>query len=99
MRIPCPHCGERGNEEFAYLGDGTVRRPETFEAKPGEAGFEAWMDYVYIRANPAGPHRELWQHVHGCRAWMVVTRDVRTHAIAAVEAARDVALALARGAA
>ena len=21
MRIPCPYCGERGNEEFSYLGD------------------------------------------------------------------------------
>jgi methylglutamate dehydrogenase subunit B len=86
MRITCPHCGERGNEEFGYRGDATVRRPE------GSDDFAAWMDYVYLRDNPAGPHRELWQHVHGCRAWLVVTRDVRTHAIAAVEDARTVAL-------
>ena len=97
MRITCPHCGERGNEEFAYLGDATVRRPETFEVTAADPGFEAWMDYVYIRTNPAGSHRELWQHVHGCRAWLVVTRDMRSHAIEAVELARDVALA--RGAA
>jgi heterotetrameric sarcosine oxidase delta subunit len=94
MRITCPHCGERGNEEFSYLGDATVTRPAgAAEASAGEPGFQAWVDYVYIRRNPAGEHRELWQHVHGCRAWIVVTRDVRTHAIAAVEAARDVALA------
>lgn len=98
MRIHCPHCGERGNEEFSYLGDATVTRPAGAAAAiPGEAGFAAWVDYVYIRPNPAGPQRELWQHVHGCRAWLVVTRDTRTHAIAAVEPARDVALA--RGAA
>jgi sarcosine oxidase subunit delta len=98
MRIPCPHCGERGNEEFSYLGDANVRRPDAaFEATAGEPGFDAWMDYVYLRDNPAGPHRELWQHVHGCRSWIVVTRDVRTHAILAVEDARTIALA--RGAA
>lgn len=97
MRILCPHCGERGNEEFSYLGDATVRRPDGSTesapaARPGEPGFDAWMDYVYLRDNPAGPQRELWQHVHGCRAWLVVTRDTRNHAIAAVEIARDVAV-------
>jgi sarcosine oxidase subunit delta len=95
MRIPCPFCGERGNEEFAYRGDATVRRP----AEHGPEARAAWVDYVYIRDNPAGPHRELWQHVHGCRSWLVVTRDVRTHAVSAVEAAREVALARDAGAA
>jgi methylglutamate dehydrogenase subunit B len=94
MRIDCCHCGPRGNEEFVYLGDATVERPG---ADPGAAlddgTRQQWMDYVYLRDNPAGPHRELWQHVAGCRAWLVVTRDVRTHAILKVEPARDVALA------
>jgi heterotetrameric sarcosine oxidase delta subunit len=95
MRIECPHCGQRGSEEFAYLGDATVSRPdgEGVEALP------AWMDYVYLRANPAGSHREFWYHGAGCRAWLVVTRDVRTHDILAVEAARDAALATKAGAA
>jgi len=92
MRIPCPHCGKRGNEEFSYLGDATVRRPAE-PATPGTPGFEGWMDFVYLRDNPAGPHRELWQHLHGCRAWLVVTRDIRSHAISSVEDARTVALA------
>ncbi|MBV9785328.1 MAG: sarcosine oxidase subunit delta [Acidisphaera sp.] len=82
MRIPCPHCGERGHEEFAYYGAADPRRPDA------DAPLEAWHDYVYLRDNPAGPHRELWQHVHGCRRWLEVTRDTRSHAIAA---ARDVA--------
>jgi sarcosine oxidase subunit delta len=76
MRIPCPYCGERGSEEFAYRGDATVCRPEQIGAP-----LTAWMDYVYLRENPAGDHRELWQHVHGCRRWIVVKRNTRSHAI------------------
>jgi sarcosine oxidase subunit delta len=94
MRIRCTYCGERGHEEFAYLGDATVARPAADPAQPiGEADRARWHDYVYLRDNPSGPHRELWQHVGGCRAWLVVTRDTRTHAISAVDAASDVALA------
>ncbi len=76
MRIKCPHCGERGNEEFAYLGDATVHRPDDAPAAtPADPAFARWMDYVYLRDNPAGAHRELWQHIHGCRSWIVVTRE------------------------
>ena len=88
MRIPCPYCGERGSEEFAYCGDATVSRPR--EAGPQAAG--AWMDYVYLRDNPAGLHRELWHHIHGCRSWLVVTRNTRDHAVALAEPAAGVAL-------
>jgi sarcosine oxidase subunit delta len=88
MRIKCPHCGERGLEEFLYHGDATVRRPRDGGAAPAEA----WTDYVYLRENPNGPHRELWYHGAGCRAWLVVTRDLRSHEILGVAAARDVAL-------
>ncbi len=89
MRISCPYCGERGVEEFLYLGDANVERPRNGGAAPSEA----WSDYVYLRDNPAGLHRELWYHSAGCHAWLVVTRDLRNHAISAVELARDVALA------
>jgi len=96
VRIACPFCGERGNEEFVYLGDATLERPPADPAAPlDEEARTRWHDYVYLRDNPAGPHRELWQHVSGCRAWLVVTRDTRTHAILKVESARDVALARA----
>ncbi len=53
-----------------------------------DAARAQWHDYVYLRDNPAGPHRELWQHVSGCRAWLVVTRDTRTHEIARSSRAR-----------
>lgn len=75
MRLNCPFCGNRDAHEFVYHGDGGVVRPETAEAM---------QDYVYARANVAGEHRELWYHGGGCRSWLVVTRDTRTHAIAAV---------------
>ena len=48
-----------------------------------------WVDYAYLRDNKAGMHGEFFYHVGGCRAWLVVTRDTRTHAIAGVVAARD----------
>ncbi len=93
MRIACPHCGPRGVDEFSYLGDATLTRPAS------DAPEAAFADYVYFRDNPAGEHRELWQHASGCQSWLVVTRDTRTHAISQVEAARDVALARSKGAA
>ena len=99
MRIDCCHCGTRGNEEFAYLGDATVLRPPGGPDAPADdVARQRWHDYVYLRDNPAGPHRELWQHIGGCRAWLVVTRDTRTHAILAVSPAGDVALAGGGGA-
>jgi methylglutamate dehydrogenase subunit B len=76
MRIPCPYCGSRDVQEFSYLGDADLRRPDP------EAPETAFHDYVYLRDNPAGPHRELWYHGSGCRNWLVVTRNTVTHDIA-----------------
>jgi methylglutamate dehydrogenase subunit B len=74
MRIDCCYCGPRGNEEFGYLGDATLVRPPADPVRPlDDAARARWYDYVYLRDNPAGPHRELWQHVAGCRAWLIVT--------------------------
>ena len=94
MRIPCVHCGERGSDEFVYLGDAGPVRPDRVGSIDAGA-ISQWADYVYLRDNPAGSHRELWQHVAGCRAWLVVTRDTRSHGILGVQSARAVALARA----
>lgn len=89
MRIKCPHCGERGHDEFVYHGDATVTRPDGQIPETADApAMPAWMDYVYLRDNPAGPHRELWYHTGGCRTWLIVTRDTRSHEILGVEPAK-----------
>jgi len=82
MRLPCPFCGDRDAQEFIYRGDASPVRPA------GEAGF---FDYVYLRDNPAGVMREHWYHAQGCRQWIVVTRDTRTHAISNATFARETA--------
>ena len=81
MRIPCPFCGPRDAQEFVYLGDAAPRRP----APDASNEMRAMVDYVYLRDNPAGLHREFWQHVSGCRSWLVVTRNTLSHAISKVE--------------
>lgn len=84
MRIPCPYCGSRDAHEFAYLGDATLTRPDP--AAPDAA--EAFHAYAYQRENPEGAHREFWYHANGCRRWLVVTRNTRTHEILGAEFAR-----------
>jgi sarcosine oxidase subunit delta len=45
------------------------------------------VDYVYLRDNPAGPHKELWYHSASCRRFLRVERDTRNHEIFSVSAA------------
>lgn len=84
MRIPCPYCGARDAHEFAYLGDATVNRPDP--AAPDAE--DAFFTYAYLRDNPDGEHREYWYHANGCRQWLVVTRNTRTHEILGASLAR-----------
>lgn len=81
LRIPCPFCGLRDHAEFDYEGDATVTFP------PLDAAPQAWLDAVFLRDNPRGAHREFWRHARGCGAWLIVTRDTLTHAIAGAEIA------------
>jgi sarcosine oxidase subunit delta len=84
MRLTCPFCGERDLREFAYRGSAKLlARPS------GDASAAAFHDYLNIRDNPAGPNAELWQHAWGCRAWLRVVRDTRTHLVLDVGLARD----------
>lgn len=87
MRIRCPLCGERDAQEFSYRGDARPTRPAGEDRGTEELG--AMTDYVHLRENPAGPLPEHWYHGAGCHAWLVVTRDTRTHAITNVVAAAD----------
>jgi len=84
MRIKCPYCGERDLGEFTYLGAADPKRPD-----PGSAdAASAFVDYVYLRENPAGPNAEFWYHGGGCRSWLRVVRDTCTHEIESVELAK-----------
>jgi len=85
MRIQCPFCGLRDWSEFSSLGDANARRPD------GDAPAADFFDAVYLRGNPAGPHEELWYHAFGCRGWLRVARDTRTHEIFAVDMCGEVA--------
>jgi heterotetrameric sarcosine oxidase delta subunit len=81
MRISCPHCGPRDLREFSYLGDATLQRPDPDTPD----ALERFIEYVYLRDNPAGPHQEFWYHGGGCQAWLVVRRDTRSHEILDVQ--------------
>lgn len=90
MLIPHPLLGPRDSSEFVYLGDAQLLdRPDPDNADAAEN----FHDYLHLRDNPAGTHRELWYHEQGDRSWLVVTRDTLTHEISSVDLARDVALA------
>ena len=88
MIIPHPLLGPRDAQEFVYLGDASlIDRPDGLAADAADS----FHDYLYLRDNPAGLHRELWYHEQGDRSWLVVTRNTLTHEITQVELARDVA--------
>jgi heterotetrameric sarcosine oxidase delta subunit len=74
LRIRCPCCGERDYTEFSYGGDATRVRPAH-----GTADRQTWYAYVFLFDNPKGRHQEFWQHVHGCRQWLVLERNTATN--------------------
>jgi len=81
IRIRCPFCGERDHSEFTYGKDGSIHYPEL------EAPMDDWVNAVFERENIDGVVTETWHHVNGCRMWLVVERDSRTHEILSVRAA------------
>ena len=93
MIINHPLLGPRDAVEFVYLGDASLIDRPDWQASDAVDQFH---DYLYLRDNPAGEHRELWFHEQGDRSWLVVTRNTLTHEILNVELARDVAVARGR---
>jgi len=81
IRIDCPFCGPRDHSEFHYGQDGTIQYPDL------GAPMADWVEAVFQRDNPDGVITETWQHVNGCRMWLVVERDTRSHAIHSVKPA------------
>jgi len=81
IRIPCPFCGERDHSEFGYGGDATITYPAL------DAPAADWLEAVFQRQNIRGMQHETWQHVSGCRMWLVVERDTVSHEIRSVRPA------------
>ena len=79
MHIACPSCGPRNENEFTWGGQGHLVRPD-----PATCSDEAWTDYLFMRANPRGLHRERWCHTYGCGQWFHLARDTLTHRVAQV---------------
>ena len=88
MIINHPLLGPRDGSEFVVLGDASLINRPDWQADDAHDQFH---EYMYLRDNPAGQHRELWYHEQGDRSWLVVTRNTLTHAVTKVEMARDVA--------
>lgn len=75
--LPCPWCGPRSVQEFAYEGE-VVPRPEVPSTTP-----EEWRDYLFFRDNPRGWTVEQWYHRAGCRRFLVAERHTETNEVRA----------------
>jgi heterotetrameric sarcosine oxidase delta subunit len=78
LLIPCPCCGPRAEDEFAYGGDASIERPR----HPSEGSDAEWLRYLYMRPNPRGRHMEWWFHQSGCGSWFRIVRNTVDHRIA-----------------
>ena len=94
MIINHPLLGPRDAAEFVYLGDASLINRPDWQADDAD---EQFYQYLYLRDNRAGSHRELWYHEQGDRSWLVLTRNTLTHEITKVELARNVARAQGQG--
>jgi len=75
LLISCPCCGPRAETEFTWGGEAHVVRPQP------TVDDESWADYLHMRHNPRGRHRERWLHARGCGQWFNLVRDTLTHEI------------------
>ena len=79
----CPFCGPRTESEFHYGGEAGNIRPEG-----ADVAADSWANYLYKRANPKGPTREVWLHMT-CGEFFVMERDSMTHKVFAAKALDD----------
>ena len=82
MIIDHPLLGPRDISEFIYLGDASLLNRPKWDAKDAEHSF---YEYLYLRKNVAGVHKELWFHQQGDRSWLVISRNTLTHEITKVD--------------
>ena len=72
MQLDCPHCGLREVEEFHCRG--------TVPEFDGDS-----LEGIYLRIDRPDVSREYWQHVDGCRSWLLVCRNPSTNAVLSIE--------------
>ena len=75
MLIPCPWCGNRDESEFSYGGEAHLERPQD------SCSDKEWTEYIFMRKNIKGEHKERWNHINGCRQWFNVARNTSTDEI------------------
>ena len=60
--------------EFRFGGE--------FRERPaGPVSQHDWAEYLHMRKNEAGEHKEWWYHLMGCRSWFFAIRDTRTNVV------------------
>ncbi|MED5473550.1 MAG: sarcosine oxidase subunit delta [Pseudomonadota bacterium] len=89
MIINHPYLGPRDASEFVYKGDANLINRPNWDSKNSHQQFH---DYLYLRDNPEGEHKELWYHEQGDRSWLIVTRNTITHEVLDVKLVRDVSV-------
>jgi sarcosine oxidase subunit delta len=72
-QLLCPFCGARELHEFEFRK--TRANVTTSE-----------FSKVYLRVDSTDLSVEYWQHVQGCRAWLLVERNPSTGAVLSVAA-------------
>ena len=83
--MACPFCGLRPLEEFLFRK--TVPNVVAGSGVGAGAGTDAdagAFTQVYLRVDSAERSEEEWQHVAGCRAWLVVDRNPSTGVVRSV---------------
>ena len=77
LLIDCPWCGPRDEIEFGYGGEAHRARP----ADPQTLTDAEWAEFLFMRGNARGAHKERWVHSHGCRRWFNIERHTVTYEI------------------
>ena len=80
LQITCPHCGTRDQDEFTFGGEAHIVRP----LNPDSLSDREWGDYLFMRENPKGNHKEQWCHSAACGKWFNVVRNTVTYEIKAI---------------
>lgn len=80
LQITCPYCGTRDQDEFTFGGEAHIVRP----LDPEALNDREWGDYLFMRENPKGDHKEQWCHSASCGKWFNVIRNTVTYEVKAV---------------